>query len=195
MTRRHACESLVAFRMATERRNFGCLNYTSTGDEQRVPILEQNLRESAVLWLEERTFWSQLQCSGTVREISNENTLTFVYLHTQKKPTVFIPNRFVFGRCPVVILRGACIIVTGVHVVPHFIQATVRMMLVISLPATLFHILSFGAALSVIIDVFERDKIIRSQIKHMMKKPCLDYCVCRTSGRPGSYRSWNSSLS
>jgi hypothetical protein len=39
MIRRRACESLAAFRMATEHRNFGCLNYTSAEDAHRVRIL------------------------------------------------------------------------------------------------------------------------------------------------------------
>jgi len=36
--RRRARESLVAFRMATEHRNFGCLNYTSAEDAHRLHI-------------------------------------------------------------------------------------------------------------------------------------------------------------
>jgi hypothetical protein len=66
MIRRRACESLAAFRMATEHRNFGSLNYVSGGclscayTEQ----LEHNLRESAVFCLEARTYSSHLRRRG-----------------------------------------------------------------------------------------------------------------------------------
>jgi hypothetical protein len=104
--------------------------------------LEQNLRESAVLCLEARTFSIHLQCRGTAREVSHENTVILGYLPPPppKKNTVCTPNRFVFARCSVVILPWAytCIVLPGVRVVPHFIQASVGMVPVISLPSTSF---------------------------------------------------------
>jgi hypothetical protein len=39
MMRRRACESLAAFRMANEHRNFGWLNYVSPEDAHRVRVL------------------------------------------------------------------------------------------------------------------------------------------------------------